>query len=613
MEPLRRQDPKRLGEFTLLARLGSGGMGVVFLGRSPGGMSVAVKVIRADVAEEADALARFRREAATVRAVRSPYSARLVATSLDAPPYWLATEFAPGPTLLHASRGRPLEPDLCTGLFAALAEALAAVHGHGVVHRDVKPHNVILSPGGPQLIDYGIAKAAEHTQLTHTGQTPGTVGYTAPEVLLGGAAGPAADVFALGATMAAAATGRPPYGGGEWPAVSYRVVHGEVDVAGVEPRLAELIRHCVAREPADRPDPLTIVRRLAVDRTLAEDPAYQRLVGSAAVPPPPPHPPGGGRRRAGLWATATLATAGLGVVTAVWLWPENGDGARAEDPTSESAEGQADSGADVEPGPEGTVEGVVEGPEGDDPEDEPVGGAPEGLTIGVRYDQPGFGVFGEDGELAGFDIEVARYVAAELGVAEQDVALVEVSSAEREDLLLSGQVDLVVATFQITESREAEIDFAGPYLAAYQDLLVRAGETVPYIEALNDLSVCAPTGSSAGQALLPLAPGVTLVERSTLTECLDALGSGEVDALTNDDALLAGYAAQERYAGDFELAGLRLGGELPYGVGLPEGETALRADVDAALRRMVEDGSWAAAVEAHLGGASGYAPEPPVF
>ncbi|WP_159001610.1 serine/threonine-protein kinase, partial [Streptomyces sp. SBT349] len=345
MESLRGQDPERLGEFTLLARLGSGGMGRVYLGRSPGGAQVAIKVIREDIAEDPSVLARFRREVATVRSVRGPYTARLVGASLDAPPYWLATEFVPGPTLLAATRGRPLEPALCTGLFAALAEALAAVHGYGVVHRDVKPHNVILAPGGPQLIDFGIARAAEHTRLTRTGQTPGTVGYTAPEVLMGDEAGPAADVFGLGATIAAAATGRAPYGDGAWPAVSYRVVHGEIDVDGVEPGLADLIRRCVDREPARRPAPSEVVRRCGLTYALADFPPYRLLAGAAPAPAfPAPRP-----RRAPL-VTAALAVAGVAVATVVWLLPEDGgDGTAGGGPTvsesvSESGPGEEEQG-----------------------------------------------------------------------------------------------------------------------------------------------------------------------------------------------------------------------------------------------------------------------------
>ncbi|RKN03225.1 bifunctional serine/threonine-protein kinase/glutamate ABC transporter substrate-binding protein [Streptomyces radicis] len=588
MEPLRGQDPKRLGEFTLLARLGSGGMGRVYLGRSPGGMQVALKVIREDFADEPDALARFRREVATVRAVRSPYTARLVSASLDAPPYWLATEFVPGPTLLAAVRGGPLQPALCTGVFAALAEALAAVHGQGVVHRDVKPHNVILAPGGPRLIDFGIARAAEHTRLTRTGHTPGTAGYTAPEVLLGGEAGPAADVFALGATMAAAATGRPPYGGGEWPAVSYRVVHGEIDVDGVEPALARLIRECVAREPGRRPAPAEIVRRCGVTLALADFPPYQWLAGAApmAAPPQP------ARRRGPLTVTAALAAGALAVAALVWLLPEGGGEATAGD-SSAGTEGDGGDGGDEANG-------------GDD------GGGRERLTIGVKFDQPGMGLRTADGEHEGFDIDVARYIARELGVADEDITWREAPSADRESLLTGGEVDFVVASYQITEERETRIDFAGPYLSVRQDLLIRADDEVADIAALNDLTLCSVTGSTSARVVQEgLAPGVEIMEYPTYSECLTALAEGRVDALTTDDCLLVGQASQQGDAGAYRLAGLGLSSEYLYGVGLPQGETGLRDAVDAAIGRMIADGSWDEAIEANLGGVADYAPRPP--
>ncbi|MFH7593639.1 serine/threonine-protein kinase [Streptomyces racemochromogenes] len=289
MEALRDTDPARIGAQTLLARLGAGGMGQVYLGRSPGGRLVAIKVIKEEITGHPEALARFRREAETVRAVRSAYTANLIDASLAAPPYWLATEYVAGPTLSHAVRAFGALPAAsCRRLFAALAEGLASVHAYGVTHRDLKPQNVILGAQGPQLIDFGIAKGVSETALTQTGTAPGTPGYTAPEVLLRGEAAAAADVFALGATIAYAATGRAPYGTGDPTAVNFRAVHGEIDVAGVEPELAALIRSCVVAEPGTRPAPAEIIRRCAVDSALVDDPVYASLTaaggGTGQVP-----------------------------------------------------------------------------------------------------------------------------------------------------------------------------------------------------------------------------------------------------------------------------------------------------------------------------------------
>ncbi|EME96555.1 serine/threonine protein kinase [Streptomyces mobaraensis NBRC 13819 = DSM 40847] len=364
MDPLRPHDPPTIGPHTLLARLGSGGMGQVYLGRSPGGRQLAIKVIREDFAQSGDAAARFRREVETVRAVRSAYTANLVDASLESAPYWLATEYVPGPTLTRVTGERgPLPAETCFRLFAALAEALAQVHEHGITHRDLKPHNIILSPVGPKLIDFGIARGAEQTALTRTGVAAGTPGYTAPEVITRNEVTFAADVFALGATIACAATGRPPYGEGSLESVVYRVVHGEVDVDGVEPRLAELVRACTAADPGARPALSEVIGRCGVTSSLVDDPVYrgfaelgerapedvsaavaaglipQRPVGAAGaaggaytptyaptyVPPQPPEP-SRRRSRRGLWIGAGAGSVALGVVIGlVVALPDDGD------------------------------------------------------------------------------------------------------------------------------------------------------------------------------------------------------------------------------------------------------------------------------------------------
>ncbi len=329
-------------------------MGQVYLGRSPGGRQLAIKVVRDDFAQSAEALARFRREVETVRAVRSAYTANLVDASLETTPYWLATEYVPGPTLTEVTRARgPLPQETCFRLFAALAEALAQVHGHGITHRDLKPHNIILSPVGPKLIDFGIARGAEQTALTRTGVAPGTPGYTAPEVITRNEVTAAADVFALGATMACVATGRPPYGEGSLESVVYRVVHGAVDAEGVDSALAELIRACTAADPAVRPAPAEVIARCAVTSSLVDDPVYRSLadLGERApddvpaavaagliparptgaaytptyVPQMPPGPPQQRRSRRGLvYAAAAVASVVVGGVAAYGVMKPGG-------------------------------------------------------------------------------------------------------------------------------------------------------------------------------------------------------------------------------------------------------------------------------------------------
>ncbi|WP_438292604.1 serine/threonine protein kinase [Streptomyces sp. HUAS TT7] len=388
------QDPDRIGTYALLARLGAGGMGMVYLGRSPGGRLVAIKVIKDEITGHPEALTRFRREAETVRAVRSAYTANLIDASLSAPPYWLATEYVAGPTLSHAVRERGAFPaDTCRRLFAALAEGLASVHGYGVTHRDLKPQNVILSPQGPQLIDFGIAKGAGDTALTVTGLAPGTPGFTAPEVLMSNQVGAAADVFALGATIAFAATGRPPFGAGPMDAVSYRAVHEEIDLAGVEPGLAALIRACAAKVAAERPSPAEVIARCAVGSALVEDPYYQSLVSLAEEVPatalraphelptmgpgyvptqPPAHPdyiptlapqgttaPSPARSRRTPWLVTVAVAVVLGATVGVVVWKTQQDGggadAKAKSPSAQGTpapSGQPSKGAGSQKPPE---------------------------------------------------------------------------------------------------------------------------------------------------------------------------------------------------------------------------------------------------------------------
>ncbi|MFB7496570.1 protein kinase [Streptomyces sp. NPDC056161] len=292
MQPLDESDPREIGRYRLVGRLGAGGMGSVYLGRTPGGRPAAVKVISDHFRADPAALERFRREAETLRRVRSAYTAALIDASITTPPYWLATEYVPGPTLDRVvAGGGALPTDLCWALLAALAEGLGDIHDLGIWHRDVKPQNVILSPTGPQLIDFGISRSSQQSALTQAGHAMGTPGYTAPETLTHNQVGADSDVFALGATLAFAATGRAPYGEGIPTAIAYRTVHGDIDLQGVDPALAELISACVARDPRERPRPDQIVARCPAQASLVEHPAYEHVLTSFPTTTPLSTPP----------------------------------------------------------------------------------------------------------------------------------------------------------------------------------------------------------------------------------------------------------------------------------------------------------------------------------
>ncbi|MGX1953120.1 bifunctional serine/threonine-protein kinase/ABC transporter substrate-binding protein [Streptomyces anulatus] len=266
MEPLRSTDPARIAGYRVLGRLGAGGMGVVLLGRSPGGALVAIKLIRAEYADDAAFRARFRREVAIARQVRNRWAVPVVDADTEAPAPWLATEFVPGPALSEAvGSGGPLPERGVRALGSMLAEALEAVHAAGLVHRDVKPGNVLLGLEGPRLIDFGIARALDDTVLTATDVIVGSPGFLSPEQAQGRRIGPASDVFSLGCVLVYAATGGRPFGSGPVEAMLFRTVHDTADLGALPPGLVPVVEACLSKDPEDRPAAADIRRAFAED------------------------------------------------------------------------------------------------------------------------------------------------------------------------------------------------------------------------------------------------------------------------------------------------------------------------------------------------------------
>ncbi|RII22165.1 Serine/threonine-protein kinase AfsK [Streptomyces sp. YIM 130001] len=274
MQPLEAGEPTVIGPYRLLGRLGAGGMGRVYLGRSSGGRTVAVKVVHPHFALDEEFRERFRREVEAARRVGGAWTAPVLDADPEASVPWAATGYVAGPALSRAVGERGLLPALpehsVRVLGAGLGESLAAVHGLGLVHRDVKPSNVLLSLDGPRLIDFGIARAVDGTaSLTSTGVSIGSPGYMSPEQILGKGVTGAADVFSLGAVLAYAATGGAPFAGDSSAALLYKVVHEEPELALPDGDLHTLIAACLAKNPADRPTPQELAARLAPDGAAA--------------------------------------------------------------------------------------------------------------------------------------------------------------------------------------------------------------------------------------------------------------------------------------------------------------------------------------------------------
>ncbi|MDC7337572.1 serine/threonine-protein kinase [Streptomyces lydicus] len=278
--------PEYAGQYRLESRLGSGGMGVVHLARSSSGLLLAVKVIHAEFAQDPEFRGRFRQEVAAARRVSGAFTAPVVDADPDAERPWMATLHIPGPTLSdHVKRNGPLASDDVRRLAAGLAEALRDIHRAGVVHRDLKPGNVLLAADGPKVIDFGISRPTDSEMRTETGKLIGTPPFMAPEQFQRPReVGPAADVFALGSVLVHAATGRGPFDSESPYLVAYQVVHDEADLGGVPQELTPLIESCLAKDPADRPTPDALMTQLRSD---APDAGPLTLPAGAAAEVPP--------------------------------------------------------------------------------------------------------------------------------------------------------------------------------------------------------------------------------------------------------------------------------------------------------------------------------------
>jgi hypothetical protein len=363
MDPLGERDPQEVGGFRLVGRLGSGGMGVVYLAEAADGGRVALKLVHESLAGESAFRRRFAREIAAVSRIESPYVASVVASDATATRPWMATRYIEGRTLLAAVEASgPLPPAQLRTMIVGVAHALADIHSADVVHRDLKPSNVMLTADCPVVLDFGIAHARDASSITATGMTSGSAGYMSPEQAVGRDVTPASDVFSLGALICYAATGRLAFGAGSTDALVYRVVHEEPDLTNLsDPGTAALVRACLSKDPAERPHPLRVARiargqdapPLPPPSGVGEEEPTTIRPLDMDVPAPASATSGWRRRFSGrVVAVALLVVAIAGTAMTTWAVQQGAGAAAAPDgPAGQAARPSAPASPEAGPGP----------------------------------------------------------------------------------------------------------------------------------------------------------------------------------------------------------------------------------------------------------------------
>ena len=339
MNPCMPGDPAQIGPFTIVGRIGAGGMGVVYLGQGSDGRRVAVKVIRGELTQDTVMRQRFLREVDAARRVRSPVTAAVIDADPEANPPWVAFEYVDSPSLEEVVEEQLPRLSAAIGILSGIAEALTAIHQVGLIHRDLKPSNILCPPNGVKVIDFGIAAAKESTALTTTGLVVGTPAWLSPEQLLGHPLTPAVDVFAWGCVAVYTVSGRPPFSGAEDvpAAVYYRIVEQAPDLSAVPPQLLPAVSAALAKDPAQRPPVTDLLEMLLpgqpgppktrgragganqTRRVEAPRPAPSPSPVPTPVPTPTPAPLSTTRANRGLVIGVVVAVLALAVVGAVFL------------------------------------------------------------------------------------------------------------------------------------------------------------------------------------------------------------------------------------------------------------------------------------------------------
>jgi ABC-type amino acid transport substrate-binding protein/predicted Ser/Thr protein kinase len=631
--PLVAGDPRQVGPFVLSGRIGEGGQGTVYLGESESGERAAVKVLHVKFTGDAMARSRFARELKAAERVASFCTARVISADLDGDTPYIASEYIDGSSLRQTVEvSGPLRGAVLDRLAVGTATALTAIHQAGIVHRDFKPDNVLIAADGPRVVDFGIARIIDSTG-TITSRAIGTPAYMAPEQISGDPVGPATDVFSWGSTIAFAVTGTPTFAGNSIAAVLNRILNHDVDLSSLPEPLRGVVRSCLSKSPSARPSADQILLRLlghpeAVDASPAvltegvqvanpdarepvglargaygQPPSHGRGAVAAAPPPPPPSwqagpggtytlPPqetqvGGGSRRRGWIAAVAAALAVLtasGVVAYTQFWSKGGGAGPTTTPVSHSpsptTSGHSSS------APPATYASLVDKVQ-----------QTGKLVIGVKGDLPGVGLYSpSSGTWAGFDVDVAKYIARTLKVPSGGLSFRQVSKAQRADFLARGTVDMVVATWAINNQDGARVDFAGPYYLAHTDVLVRDGDPIATVGDLKGKKLCSPLGSlSAG--IVQKAVSVKLVPAQNYAECINMINSGAIDAIPGDDVIIAGFADRDNVR--LKILGAKLDDDR-YAVGIKKGDTRTCQAVRGAIAEMYNDGTVTKLLATHF-------------
>ncbi|WP_181727635.1 serine/threonine-protein kinase [Streptomyces sp. PT12] len=650
MEALSPGDPATIGPYVLLRRLGAGGMGQVFLGRSPHGRMVAVKVVHGALAREPEFRRRFRAEAEAARRVSGAWTAPVLDSDTESHVPWIATGYVVGPPLRHVieSLHGPLDEHSVWALGLGLARALTEIHGSGLIHRDLKPSNVMVTLEGPKVIDFGIARAVDASLATRTGAMIGTPGYMPPEQIRGEALTGAADVFALGAVLAYAATGSAPFAadGAEPHTVLYRVMYEQPELGPPNGRLTgelrDLVARCLAKNAPERPvlaeiAPLAEARAgtefwlpqgltarlgrdaadlLALDGPGASSPPAPPAPGAPTVPPtyPPyaaqpgprldapaatPSPPPRPRRRVALLTAAVAGAAALAVVIALTAF--NGDDG---DGSSEAGATEGSGGSITGFEGEGEGEGAVGGNGGADPEAPLADLIPRDLrdagilTVhAAAQDDPVLFHEENGSDLVGFEVDLMREIGERLGVEvtfwpsaepeEAAAAAVEAGEESASHIAVAGFED------STNERHELGVDFVNHFWDGWGVVSV-GGENEGVLAELCDLTVATYDADFPRERLRANTENcpepvenVTFGGRDDMAELLT---SGEADA-----AMLL-YSQGAYYVGENPQHGLgaRVDGvELgPRGIAVPVGQDELREAVRTGLGALLEDGTY---------------------